>query len=782
MNNPFFILLLSLLLPLGLAAQVGINANNSSPDPSAMLDINSTDKGMLAPRMSMAQRDAIAAPATGLLIYQTDETEGFYYFDGVSWISLGLKGIFGDLVTTDTCIEQVSTFNLGRSPVAGELAGNYMYVVDEDKLKIIDVSDPANPVLAGSIAATYSLEDVAISGNIAYIAERVNDRLRVIDISDPANPTQISGFNSINDLSLVEADGNYAYVAGRVSQKLQIIDVSDPTNLSQVADISIGLGSLDIEKSGDYIYLIQRTKLKIVDVSDPLNPMKLGSITLSFAENVAVEGQYAYVTDAGDLSIFDISDPTNPVRVGRSNVFPGSVRGVAVSDDHAYVSSNGDNMLYILNVSDPTTPEVVIKRQGIDESNAIEVSGKYAYVVDDARNRKLKIFKVGCNYNIAFNGLTGQMEATDVSDQGDNLGDHTAMQNLQLDGNWLSHDGDNEGVFVKGNGNVGVGTNDPQSALHLDYPIQGVNSGIRLSVGNINSVIYQENGDLLLGKLAIPNQLVLDASGNIGIGTDNPAKAKLEIVGSGSSYMVSGSSRYLGRGGDNINTNYSGTFSLYADGIIGAAAYVAHSDVRIKQVESVSDSETDLATLMNIEVTDYRLIDTLAKGNKPVKKVIAQQVASVYPQAVTADLTEVIPDIYQRAAVQDGWVMLATDLKVGERVKLITEQHAEVYEVMAVEANRFQVSTLKTGNRELLSEAKSRKAGKTVFVYGREVNDFHTVDYEAISILNVSATQEQQRIIEQQQKMIERLQQENKNMKSTFEARLQALEAKLVQP
>ncbi|MEM6265468.1 MAG: hypothetical protein AAGI38_23400 [Bacteroidota bacterium] len=235
-------------------------------------------------------------------------------------------------------------------------------------------------------------------------------------------------------------------------------------------------------------------------------------------------------------------------------------------------------------------------------------------------------------------------------------------------------------------------------------------------------------------------------------------------------------------GGDNINTNYSGPFSLYADGIIGAAAYVAHSDVRIKQVEGVSDSETDLATLMNIEVTDYRLIDTLAKGNKPVKKVIAQQVASVYPQAVTADLTEVVPDIYQRAEVKDGWVMLATDLKVGERVKLITEQRAEVYEVMAAEADRFQVSSLKTDNCKL----------ETIFVYGREVNDFHTVDYEAISMLNVSATQEQQRRIEELESTVAKLKKEKDKLgallqqqqieKASFEARLQALEAAAVNP
>ena len=75
---------------------------------------------------------------------------------------------------------------------------------------------------------------------------------------------------------------------------------------------------------------------------------------------------------------------------------------------------------------------------------------------------------------------------------------------------------------------------------------------------------------------------------------------------------------------------------------------------------------------------------------------------------------------------------LDNDLKVGDRVKIITENANQIYEVTKAEATRFQVNQLTVQNSELT----------TVFVYGREVNDFHTVDYEAISMLNVSATQQ----------------------------------------
>lgn len=64
-------------------AQVGIGTTN--PDNSAALDVFSTNSGILIPRMTQAQKLAIASPATGLLVYQTDNSTGFWYYNGVSW-------------------------------------------------------------------------------------------------------------------------------------------------------------------------------------------------------------------------------------------------------------------------------------------------------------------------------------------------------------------------------------------------------------------------------------------------------------------------------------------------------------------------------------------------------------------------------------------------------------------------------------------------------------------------------------------------------------------------
>ena len=81
-------LLLGLLATSALAARAqtgGVGIGTTAPDASAALDIVSSTKGALLPRLTTAQRTAIASPATGLIVFQTDGTPGYYYYVGGAW-------------------------------------------------------------------------------------------------------------------------------------------------------------------------------------------------------------------------------------------------------------------------------------------------------------------------------------------------------------------------------------------------------------------------------------------------------------------------------------------------------------------------------------------------------------------------------------------------------------------------------------------------------------------------------------------------------------------------
>lgn len=82
----FLIVVFCILSVIGGFSQVGIGT--TTPNVSAELDVASTSKGALVPRMTAAQKLAISSPATGLLIYQTDGTPGFKYYNGTAWIDI----------------------------------------------------------------------------------------------------------------------------------------------------------------------------------------------------------------------------------------------------------------------------------------------------------------------------------------------------------------------------------------------------------------------------------------------------------------------------------------------------------------------------------------------------------------------------------------------------------------------------------------------------------------------------------------------------------------------
>lgn len=268
------------------------------------------------------------------------------------------------------------------------------------------------------------------------------------------------------------------------------------------------------------------------------------------------------------------------------------------------------------------------------------------------------------------------------------------------------------------------------------------------------------------------NLMTITDQGRVGIGTANPLAAlHIKSTVNGQQFTSHDMDRYTWDHVNAVNHHYYRA-SLYVEGYVMsnngflAANSPRFSDIRFKNVLQRSDANQDLATIKQIEITDYRYIDA-SVSRQDHKKVIAQQVAEVFPQAI-GYISKAIPNVYERTtdlAFRNGLLTIRTQKEhaFGEddKIDFYTESDAfnQVAIVEIIDANTFVVQM----------ESKP----EAVFVYGKWVDDFHTVDYDALSMLNISATQA---LIEQ----VESLQAENAELKARLE-QLETLESKVDQ-
>jgi hypothetical protein len=219
---------------------------------------------------------------------------------------------------------------------------------------------------------------------------------------------------------------------------------------------------------------------------------------------------------------------------------------------------------------------------------------------------------------------------------------------------------------------------------------------------------------------------------------------------------------------NNQNSRYVGSVAIRASGgyIASSMGLVVYSDRRIKRDVTASVTAKDLATIQRLRVTDYRMVDPGNGGMAWRKGFIAQEVEEIIPGAVTRSV-EFVPDIFSAATAlvwNPGAKTLAVslakdhDLKAGERVRLHVDGSRLDLNVSAVpSAREFVVD-------------KCERAPKKVLVYGRQVNDFRTVDYDRIFTTSVGALQE---LKKEKDAEVKALQEENAGLR----ARLAAIEA-----
>ncbi|MEE4310630.1 MAG: T9SS type A sorting domain-containing protein [candidate division KSB1 bacterium] len=268
---------------------------------------------------------------------------------------------------------------------------NHLYVFGGQhmlpELYVINISDPVNPVFLKTVELSGSLYDGCISAWGNYIYAAVEEKVIILDISDPG-AAYIAGTLDVQATKIYVTEG-YAYILhyGRLS----VYDATDPLGLSLLGDTDLS-GGLSIDVAGqqafvgiqDYVSAHSTvtagtiTGLWVVDVSNPQNPEKKGFVetkveaggSVNYVRPVELESEnnLVYIACEGGFQgepwffTTDVTDPENPVIVGdvaiNEGLFPGP-NSLDISGTHAYISTGASSVSFIaIDISDPAEPQV----------------------------------------------------------------------------------------------------------------------------------------------------------------------------------------------------------------------------------------------------------------------------------------------------------------------------------------------------------------------------------------------------------------------------------------
>lgn len=250
----------------------------------------------------------------------------------------------------------MSRFLQDRYPSALARAGTNLFVTGFDArgLDVIDISNPAAPVIVGQATSSESSGwHIEIVDGFAAVA---NGQLYILDVTDPTNPTFLTSIATPGE-AMASAARNRTLFVSDGSSGVSVVDLADPGRPSIVDQWATGIVPTYVERSGDLALVAGQRNLEVLDLSQPEKPVVRSFYELAgIIQDVSLEGTLAFIADRGyGLRIVDLKDPDAPVQIGdyRSS----GILAVGVSGGLCVVAGTG--ALVVLDVTDPSRPELL---------------------------------------------------------------------------------------------------------------------------------------------------------------------------------------------------------------------------------------------------------------------------------------------------------------------------------------------------------------------------------------------------------------------------------------
>lgn len=446
-----------------------------------------------------------------------------------------------------------SRTSVGGQPYDVLSHGNYVFVSlnFDNKVNVYDVSNPTAPSLATSVTVTKP-EKMAISGDYLYVL--TDTQIYVINIASPASASLAFTTNAFGLFGNYEALATNATTLYILTDQRQLLsfNITNPlaTGLLSSRSSAIGLSppAYDVENSGSHFFVSDGAStaniLRSYTGTNSINQVGFAN-TATKPTGLAIHGNFAYVISSannnapGKMEIFDISTPTAPTK--RSEVATGNwPLDIAISDDGKFASilNYNSTTFQAVDIADPDNPISVGSVATGAGPLAIDASTNYAYVISMS-GQYLEIYTVEADtsepeepeptFGITLNSNTVMTSGNVMQLQGETSIKTDSEKAFRIQNTagdtLLTADTMNGTLTVNGSITVAV-----DSATALD--IQDANGDSFLTVDTTTRTLTVAGDGIFEGNLTVAGHFIT--------GGDTPTTTIQAAAGTGASCTISG--------------------------------------------------------------------------------------------------------------------------------------------------------------------------------------------------------------------------------------------------